>query len=133
MNGALPGVLPDPPPPPRTRTMRVVLWLIYGLFTASCFFAAAALFTHYHGLAFSRIVGMVFLFFGVGKIVLAIDAMQAPAAQAPQSDQRQQVGSPGMFRLWVFYKWAPGAIGIGFGLWLIAAGNRMIDTMPYFK
>ena len=80
MSGALPGVLPDPPPPPRTRAMRVALWTIYGLFTASCFFAAGALFSHWHGLPFSRIIGMVFLLFGVGKIVLAIDAMQAPAA-----------------------------------------------------
>jgi hypothetical protein len=133
MNGALPGVLPEPPPPPRTRAMRVALWSIYGLFTASCFFAAAALFTHYHGIQFSRIIGTVFLLFGVGKIVLAIDAMQAPAEQAPRSDQRQQVGSTGMFRFWVVYKFAPGVIGVVGGVYLIAVGSRMVDSMPYFK
>jgi len=133
VNGALPGVLPDPPPPPRTRNMRVALWTIYGLFTGSCFFAAAALFSHWHGIPFSRIIGAVFMLFGVGKIALTIDAMQAPAAQAPRSDQRQQVGSTGMFRFWVLYKWLPGAIGLAGGLYLIIAGAPLIDKMPYFK
>jgi hypothetical protein len=133
MSGALPGVLPEPPPPPRTRGMRIALWTIYALFTATCFFAAATLLTHWHGLPFSRIVGAVFVLFGVGKVVLTIDAMQAPAAQAPLSDQRQQLGSRALFHLWVLYKWAPGVIGIGFGLWLIAAGNLMLDKMPYVK
>jgi hypothetical protein len=131
--GALPGVLPEPPPPPRTRRMRVALWTIYGLFTAACLFAATALFSHWHGIAFSTIIGTVFLFFGVGKIALAIDAMQAPTAQAPRSDQRQQVGSPALFRLWVIYKMAPGIIGLGAGVWLIAFGSRMVDSMPYLK
>jgi hypothetical protein len=133
VNGALPGVLPDPPPPPRTRAMRVALWTVYGLFTGSCFFAAAALFTHWHGLSFSRIIGTVFVLFGVGKIILAVDAMQAPAAVAPRSDQRQQAGSSGMFRFWVIYKFAPGIIGLGFGLYLLVAGSHLVDNMPYFK
>ncbi len=133
MNKALPGVLPEPPLPPRTRVMRVALWTIYGLFAGSCFFAAAALLTHWHGMPFSKVIAVVFLLFGTGKIVLALDALKAPAAQAPQSDQRQATGSPAFFRLWVIYKMVPGVIGLGIGAWLLIAGSLMVDHMPYFK
>lgn len=111
------------------RGTRVLLWVIYAAFAATCLAGVLALLTHWRGLPFSRIVGAVLLLFGVFKILLAVDAVRAPRAVAPQSDQRQDTGSPAMFRLWVVYKLVPGALAIGAALYLFARGSHYLDGL----
>jgi hypothetical protein len=125
-------LLPEAPfvPPGRTRGLRFALWTIYILLAFTCLCGASALIFHWRGFGFSRIIGAVFLLFGLFKIVLAWDALVAPTAQAPQSDQRQEVGTPGMFRLWVSYKVWAGLLAVLVGLVLMILGSRMLDQMP---
>jgi hypothetical protein len=117
-------------PPGRTRGLRYAVWTVYALFSLTCFFAVGALLTHWQGIGFSRIVGFVFVLFGVFKIVLAWDAVMAPKAQAPMSDQRTEVGSPGMFRLWVNYKLWAGFLAMVAGGTLMVIGSKTLDLMP---
>ena len=117
----------------RPRGTRVLLWAVYACFAAACLSGALALFTHWHGQPFSRLVGLVLLLFGVFKILLAIDAVRAPTAVAPQSDQRQDTGSPGMFRLWVVYKLVPGSLAIAAAVFLFTHGSAFLDHLVFVR
>jgi hypothetical protein len=69
--------------------------------------------------------------FGIFKLVLAWDAVVAPLAQAPQTSQRQESGTPIMFRLWVSYKLWAGLLALAAGVALMVLRSSLLDRMPY--
>ena len=129
MNQLLP--VNDQAPTARTRGMRTAVLIVYVLFTISCLCAISALLSHWHGIAFSRLVGGVLATFGIFKLVLAWDAVVAPLAQAPQTSQRQESGTPIMFRLWVSYKLWAGLLALAAGVALMVLRSSLLDRMPY--
>jgi hypothetical protein len=112
------------------RGTRVLLFVAFAGFAASVLFAATSLMLHLTVVRFSVAVGLVLLFFGLFKVCIALDAVVAPAAVAPQSDRRQETGSPAVFRLWIAYKLAPAALAIVTAIYLFAVGSAALDGLP---
>lgn len=111
------------------RRTQVVLYVCFAGFAAAALFGLATLMLHLNLLPFSRVVGLVLLFFGLFKIAIAVDAINAPVAVAPQSDQRQDVGSPAVFRVWVLYKFVPATLAILAAAYLFANGSHSLDAL----
>jgi hypothetical protein len=111
------------------RATRVVLFVAFAGFAASAIFGVVSLAGHLTVWPFSRVVALVLLFFGLFKIAIAVDAVLAPPAVAPQSDQRQDTASPTIFRLWVAYKLVPAALAIAVAGWLFARGAVGLDAL----
>ena len=111
------------------RRTRVVLYVCFAGFAVAALFGLATLMLHLNLLPFSRVVGLVLLFFGLFKIAIAVDAVHAPTAVAPQSDQRQEMGSPAIFRLWVMYKFVPATLAILAAAYLFANGSASLDAL----
>lgn len=111
------------------RATRMVLFVVFAGFAASVIFGVASLALHLTVWPFSRVVGLVLLFFGLFKIAIALDGVLAPTAIAPQSDQRQDTASPTVFRLWVAYKLVPAVLAIGVAVWLFARGAAGLDAL----
>jgi hypothetical protein len=111
------------------RGTRLALFVVFAGFAASVVFAAASLMLHLQVVRFSVTVGFVLLFFGLFKVCIALDAVAAPTAVAPQSDRRQETGSPGVFRLWVGYKLTPAALAIVGAVYLFAVGSALVDGL----
>jgi hypothetical protein len=63
-------------------------------------------------------------------VCIALDAVAAPAAVAPQSDRRQEMGSPAVFRIWIAYKLAPAALAIVTAIYLFVVGSAALDGLP---
>lgn len=123
-----PGITPTADRVP-LRGTRLALYVIFAGFAASVLFAAGSLMLHLQMVRFSTAVGFVLLFFGLFKVCIALDAVAAPAAVAPQSDRRQETGSPGVFRLWVGYKLVPAALSIVAAIYLFVAGSAALDAL----
>jgi len=111
------------------RGTRLALYVVFAAFAASVLFAAGSLMLHLQIVRFSIAVGLVLLFFGIFKLCIALDAVAAPTAVAPQSDRRQETGSPAVFRLWIAYKLAPAALAIVAAIYLFAAGSAALDSL----
>jgi hypothetical protein len=111
------------------RGTRLALYVVFIGFAGSVLFAAGSLMLHLQMVRFSLAVGFVLLFFGLFKVCIALDAVTAPPAVAPQSDRRQETGSPGIFRLWVGYKLAPAALAIVAAIYLFAVGSAALDSL----
>ncbi|MBA3699246.1 MAG: hypothetical protein H0W78_10360 [Planctomycetes bacterium] len=111
------------------RGTRLALYVIFAGFVGSIIFAASAMMLHLQSIRFSIAVGFVLLFFGLFKVCIAIDAVTAPPAVAPQSDRRQETGSPGVFRLWVGYKLTPAALAIVAAIYLFVVGSAALDAL----
>ncbi len=111
------------------RGTRLALYVVFVAFAGSVVFAASSLMLHLQIVRFSIAVGLVLLFFGLFKVCIALDAVTAPTAIAPQSDRRQETGSPAIFRLWVGYKLAPAALAIAAAIYLFAVGSVALDSM----
>ena len=109
------------------RGTRLALFVVFAGFAASVIFAAASLVLHLQVVRFSVAVGLVLLFFGLFKICIALDAVTAPPAVAPQSDRRQETGSA--FKLWVGYKLTPAALAIIGAIYLFAVGSAAVDQL----
>jgi hypothetical protein len=107
----------------------MALYLVFAGFAASVLFSVASLMLHLRLLPFSQAVGLVLLFFGLFKLFIALDAIAAPTAMAPESDQRQDTGSPARFRLWVAYKLTPAALAMVAAVYLFTAGSAALDAM----
>ena len=112
------------------RGTRVLLFVAFAGFAASVLFAATSLMLHLTVVRFSVAVGLVLLFFGIFKVCIALDAVAAPAAVAPQSDRRQEMGSPAVFRIWIAYKLAPAALAIVTAIYLFVVGSAALDGLP---
>jgi hypothetical protein len=124
-----PGVPAPAPGRAPLRGTRLALYVIFVGFAAAVLFAAASLLLHLQVVRFSTAVGLVLLFFGLFKVCIALDAVAAPAAVAPQSDRRQELGSPAVFRLWVGYKLTPAVLAIVAAIYLFAVGSPGLDGM----
>jgi hypothetical protein len=111
------------------RGTRLALYVVFAGFVASIVVAVSALMLHVQAVRFSVLVGFVLLFFGLFKIGIALDAVTAPPAVAPESDRRQETGSPGVFRLWVGYKLTPAALAIVAASYLFVVGSAAIDAL----
>ena len=111
------------------RGTRVALFSTFAGFAASVLFAATSLMFHLTVVRFSVAVGLVLFFFGLFKVCIALDAVAAPAAVAPQSDRRQEMGSPAVFRIWIAYKLAPAALAIVTAIYLFAVGSASLDKL----
>lgn len=111
------------------RGTRLALYVVFIGFAGSVLFAAGSLMLHLQMVRFSIAVGFVLLFFGLFKVCIALDAVTAPPAVAPQSDRRQETGSPGIFRLWVGYKLVPAALAIVAAIYLFAVGSAALDSL----
>ena len=111
------------------RGTRLALYVVFVAFAGSVVFAACSLMFHLQLVRFSIAVGLVLLFFGLFKVCIAVDAVTAPTAVAPQSDRRQETGSPAIFRLWVGYKLVPAALAIVAAIYLFAVGSVALDTI----
>jgi hypothetical protein len=111
------------------RGTRLALYVVFVGFAASVLFAAGSLMLHLQLVRFSIAVGLVLFFFGLFKVCIALDAVAAPTAVAPQSDRRQELGSPAIFRLWIGYKLAPAALAIVAGVYLFAVGSAALDSL----
>lgn len=109
------------------RGTRLALFVIFAGFAASVIFAASSLMLHLQMVRFSVAVGLVLLFFGLFKICIALDAVTAPPAIAPQSDRRQETGKA--FKLWVGYKLTPAALAIIAAIYLFAVGSAAVDQL----
>lgn len=109
------------------RGSRLALIVIFVGFAASVIFAAASLMLHLQVVRFSVAVGLVLLFFGLFKVCIAVDAVTAPPAIAPESDRRQETGSA--FKLWVGYKLTPAALAIVAAIYLFAVGSVAVDQL----
>lgn len=109
------------------RGPRLALYVIFAGFAGSIIFAVVAMMLHLQTVRYSIAVGLVLLFFGLFKIGIAVDAVTAPPAVAPQSDRRQETGSA--FRLWVGYKLAPAVLAIAAAVWLFAVGSPAVDRL----
>ena len=123
-----PGITPTADRVP-LRGTRLALYVAFAGFAASVLFAATSLMLQLHIMRFSIAVGFVLLFFGFFKVCIALDAVAAPTAVAPQSDRRQELGSPGVFRLWVGYKLVPAALSIVAAVYLFAVGSAALDAL----
>lgn len=124
-----PGVPTSAPDRVPLRGTRLALYVVFIGFAGSVLFAAGSLMAHLQIVRFSIAVGLVLLFFGLFKVCIALDAVTAPPAVAPQSDRRQETGSPGIFRLWVGYKLAPAALAIVAAIYLFAVGSAALDSL----
>ncbi len=124
-----PGVTPPVSTRVPLRGTRVALYVTTGAFALSVLFAIISLMLHLEVVRFSTAVGLVLLFFGLFKVSIALDAVAAPPAVAPESDRRQETGSPGVFRLWVVYKLTPAALAIVAAIYLFVVGSPAIDAM----
>lgn len=111
------------------RGTRLALYVVFAAFVGSIIFAISAMMLHLQAVRFSIAVGFVLLFFGLFKVCIAIDAVTAPPAVAPQSDRRQETGSPGVFRLWVGYKLTPAALAIVAAVYLFVVGSAALDAL----
>ena len=111
------------------RGTRLALYVIFAGFAASVILAIGGLLLQVQAVRFSILVGLVLLFFGLFKIGIALDAVAAPPAVAPQSDRRQETGSPGVFRLWVGYKLTPAVLAIVAAIYLFAVGSAALDAL----
>lgn len=111
------------------RGTRLALYVMFAGFVGSIIFAISAMMLHLQAVRFSIAVGFVLLFFGLFKVCIAIDAVIAPPAVAPQSDRRQETGSPGVFRLWVGYKLTPAALAIVAAIYLFVVGSAALDGL----
>ena len=111
------------------RGTRLALYVVFAAFATSVLFAATSLMLQLQIMRFSIAVGFVLLFFGLFKVCIALDAVVAPTAVAPQSDRRQETGSPGVFRLWVGYKLVPAALSIVAAIYLFAVGSAALDAL----
>ncbi len=109
------------------RGTRLALFVIFAGFAASVIFAATSLMLHLQVVRFSVAVGLVLLFFGLFKVCIALDAVTAPPAVAPQSDRRQETGSA--FKLWVGYKLAPAALALVAAIYLFVVGSAGLDSL----
>lgn len=114
---------------PPLRSTRLALYVVFAGFAGAVLFAAGSLMLHLQVVRFSVAVGLVLLFFGLFKVCIALDAVTAPTAVAPQSDRRQETGSPAIFRLWVGYKLVPAALAIVGAIYLFAVGSPGLDGM----
>ena len=108
---------------------RVVLFLVFGAFVLSILFAVTSLMFKLTLVPFSTNVALVLLTFGLFKICIAMHSIMAPTAVSPQSDQRQDTGSPAIFRMWVGYKLVPAALAIVSALYLLVAGAPALDVL----
>jgi hypothetical protein len=113
--------------PAAPNRMRGLLTAAFVSFIAAVLFAAITLMFHLHIISFSSNVGLVLLTFGVFKIVVALHALVAPTAQSPLSDQRQDIGSPALFRLWIAYKLTPASLAIVAAVYLFVVGAPALD------
>lgn len=111
------------------RGTRLALYVVFACFAASIIAAITAMMLHVQSVRFSILVGFVLLFFGLFKIGIALDAVTAPPAVAPESDRRQETGSPGVFRLWVGYKLTPAALAIVAAIYLFTVGSAALDAL----
>lgn len=109
------------------RATRLALYVVFACFAASIIAALAAMMLHVQAVRFSILVGFVLLFFGLFKIGIALDAVTAPPAVAPESDRRQETGSA--FKLWVGYKLTPAALAIVAAIYLFAVGSATLDAL----
>ena len=109
------------------RGTRLALFVVFAGFAAAVIFAAASLMLHLQLVRFSVAVGLVLLFFGLFKVCIALDAVAAPPAVAPQSDRRQETGSA--FKVWVIYKLTPAALAIIAAVYLFAVGSQALDSL----
>jgi hypothetical protein len=109
------------------RGTRLALYAVFIGFAGAVLFAAVSLMLHLQVVRFSVAVGLVLLFFGLFKVCIALDAVTAPPAVAPQSDRRQETGSA--FKLWVGYKLAPAALAIVAAIYLFAVGSAALDHL----
>jgi hypothetical protein len=119
-------VVSDHVPAPHNR-MRGLLTTAFVAFIAAVLFAAITLMFHLHIISFSSNVGLVLLTFGLFKIAVALHAFVAPSAQSPLSDQRQDIGSPALFRLWIAYKLTPASLAIVAAIYLFVVGSPTLD------
>jgi uncharacterized membrane protein YvlD (DUF360 family) len=108
---------------------RAVLFLVFAAFVSSIIFAVTSLMFKLTLVPFSTNVALVLLTFGLFKISIAMHAIMAPTAVLPQSDQRQDTGSPTIFRLWVGYKLVPAALAIVSAFYLLIAGAPALDAL----
>jgi hypothetical protein len=108
---------------------RTVLFIVFAAFVAAILFAVASLMFKLTVVPFSTNIALVLLTFGLFKICIAMHAIMAPTAVSPQSDQRQDTGSPAVFRMWVGYKLVPAALAIVSAMYLLVAGAPALDVL----
>ncbi len=108
---------------------RLVLFVVFFAFISSILFAVITLMFKLTLMPFSAHVGLVLLTFGLFKISVATHAILAPTAVAPQSDQRQDTGSPVIFRLWIAYKLTPAALAIVAAIYLFTVGAPSLNAL----
>jgi uncharacterized membrane protein HdeD (DUF308 family) len=100
----------------------LVVMLVDGAYTALALHQGHAV------VRFSTLIGILFLCFGIVKLAVALHAYLQPGAQSPFSDQRQETGTPALFRLWLAYKIIPGMLSLAVAAVLILHGVARLDA-----
>ncbi len=118
-----------PPPVQPLRWTTVVMYVAMLAVAAAGIFGALTVVNHWRYLSVSTIFGVFLLGFAALKSAIATDQLLAPPAVAPQSTQRQDTGSPGMFRVWLFYKYLAAVVAVSAAIWLLAHGSMGLDAL----
>ena len=96
---------------------------------ASGVFGALTVINHWRSVSVSTIFGVFLLGFAGLKSAIATDQLLAPPAVAPRSTQRQDTGSPALFRIWLFYKYLAAVVAVFAAIWLLAHGSTGLDAL----